>query len=240
VIDEEVPQERDAAMLGLLATLGIEKGRSFEPDPDDAAMMEQAVRDAQAAMHEYLLTQALTPKWPDSRWLAIKPGLDYGFTFTHDGRLDYEHRAGGFAYWATWAPKHLEHKPGTLPASAYVQSFADSDGEPFHGDRSYRLRFPADTPARDFWSLVAYDVTTNGFIRDVDRVGVSSYDRSALQINADGSIDIYIGPEAPPGRESNWLPTAGQDFWLMTRFYGPTTALYDDSWTLQDVTPGDG
>jgi hypothetical protein len=28
-----------------------------------------------------------------------------------------------------------------------------------------------------------------------------------LQKNPDGSVDIYFGPEAPAGKESNWIPT---------------------------------
>ena len=28
-----------------------------------------------------------------------------------------------------------------------------------------------------------------------------------MQKNADGSVDIYFGPKAPAGKESNWVPT---------------------------------
>jgi hypothetical protein len=34
----------------------------------------------------------------------------------------------------------------------------------------------------------------------------SSYDDD-LKKNADGSIDLYFGPQAPSGGESNWLET---------------------------------
>jgi len=34
--------------------------------------------------------------------------------------------------------------------------------------------------------------------------------------NADGSVDIYIGPTAPAGKQSNWIPTdAKRGFELM-------------------------
>ena len=36
-------------------------------------------------------------------------------------------------------------------------------------------------------------------------------------------MDIYFGPEAPAGKESNWIPTgAGGGFEVLFRFYGPT------------------
>ena len=93
-------------------------------------------------------------------------------------------------------------------------------------------------PARDFWSVVAYELATNAFIHNPqNRVAVSSYDRGALTANADGSVDVYVGPAAPAGQEANWIPTAGKDFWLIFRFYGPQAALFDKTWTLDDVVP---
>ena len=73
-----------------------------------------------------------------------------------------------------------------MPASIYFKCFAYQAGEAFRGDRRYRLRVPADTPARDFWSIVAYDRETNAFIHNPDeRVGVSSLDTNALAVNDD-------------------------------------------------------
>jgi hypothetical protein len=38
----------------------------------------------------------------------------------------------------------------------------------------------------------------------------------------DGSVDIYFGPAAPAGKESNWVSTkAGGRFELIFRLYGP-------------------
>jgi hypothetical protein len=57
-----------------------------------------------------------------------------------------------------------------------------------------------------------------------------------LKKNSDGSVDLYFGPTAPPSGESNWVPTDPKGkFELLARFYGPTKALYDQSWKLNDV-----
>ena len=59
-----------------------------------------------------------------------------------------------------------------------------------------------------------------------------------LQTNADGSVDIYFGPEAPNGKESNWVPTdPARPFELLFRFYGPEKAFFDKVWKLPDIEP---
>ena len=59
-----------------------------------------------------------------------------------------------------------------------------------------------------------------------------------LQKNADGSVDIYFGPKAPPGKEANWVPTEpGRQFEVMFRLYGPEKAFFDKAWVLPDIEP---
>ncbi|MET0540890.1 MAG: DUF1214 domain-containing protein, partial [Variovorax sp.] len=56
------------------------------------------------------------------------------------------------------------------------------------------------------------------------------------QVNADRSVDIFFGPAAPPGKESNWVPTrAGDEFEVLFRFYAPEKALFEKIWRLPDV-----
>jgi hypothetical protein len=236
VIEIEPAQEKDAVMLAMLASIGIEKGKPFAPDAERAELLTGAVRDGATTMNDYFVHHSFAPHWPNRQWQATQPGKYHGFTFFGDGRLEYDHRAGAFAFWATWAPKRPPGDAKKLPASYYLKGFADATGERFHGDRTYRLRIPADTPAKDFWSIIAYEVGTNAFIHNPqDKVGVSSYDKDTLIVNDDGSIDVVIGPNAPDGMESNWIPTHGRDFWLVARFYGPQLPLFDKTWTLNDV-----
>jgi hypothetical protein len=49
------------------------------------------------------------------------------------------------------------------------------------------------------------------------RAGLDSYDKSKLKTNADGSVDPYFGNSAPRDYESNWLPPAGEDFFVIFR-----------------------
>jgi hypothetical protein len=57
-----------------------------------------------------------------------------------------------------------------------------------------------------------------------------------LQKNPDGSVDVYFGPKAPPGKESNWVPTSADGrFEVLFRLYGPEKALFAKTWKLPDV-----
>jgi hypothetical protein len=234
-IEVEPAQPKDAAMLGMLATLGIEKGKPFTPNETQSKLLAAGANKAAEYMQYALLNNIFIPFWPDRQWMASKPETNYGFTFFGDGKLEYIGRATRFAYWATWAPKRLSD-PGKLPASYYLKAFRDKSGALLKGTGLYRLNVPANTPVNDFWSIIAYELSTSAFIHTTEnRVGLSSYDKTKMTINKDSSVDIYIGEKAPAGKESNWIPTGGKDFWLMMRFYGPQQTLFDKKWEMPDV-----
>jgi len=46
---------------------------------------------------------------------------------------------------------------------------------------------------------------------------------------------IYFGKSAPNGLDSNWIPNAGEDFFLLFRFYGPEQAFFDRTFKLPDL-----
>ena len=56
-----------------------------------------------------------------------------------------------------------------------------------------------------------------------------------LKVNADGSVDLYFGPKAPAGLESNWLLTMGKKPYVWLRLYGPTEPFWNKSFKMPDV-----
>jgi hypothetical protein len=81
-----------------------------------------------------------------------------------------------------------------------------------------------------------YDRATWTFIQNpVNRSGLSSQQKDSMKVNADGSVDLYFGPDAPAGFESNWLPTMGKMPYLWFRFYAPGEKFWDKSFKLPDV-----
>ncbi len=61
-------------------------------------------------------------------------------------------------------------------------------------------------------------------------------DSDDLQRNADGTVDIYMGPTSPNGMESNWIQTIpNRGFFIYFRLYGPEQEWFDRSWQLDDI-----
>jgi hypothetical protein len=62
-------------------------------------------------------------------------------------------------------------------------------------------------------------------------VFVSSNDE--LIANEDGSIDIYIGHDEPPGMASNWIETIpGSDIFIGIRVYGPAEEMLNGEYRM--------
>ncbi len=56
-----------------------------------------------------------------------------------------------------------------------------------------------------------------------------------MKANEDGSYTIWFGPEAPAGKESNWVQTMpGKSWSSLLRLYGPLQPWFDKTWK-----PGD-
>jgi hypothetical protein len=63
-----------------------------------------------------------------------------------------------------------------------------------------------------------------------------SSQNTALLVNDDGSVDIWFGPEAPDGKEPNWVQTApGQTWNAILRLYGPLEPWFDQSWRPGEI-----
>jgi hypothetical protein len=94
---------------------------------------------------------------------------------------------------------------------------------------------PSEVPINNFWSVVIYDALSRSELQNGQPFpSVSQYGQPA--VNADGSVDIFFGPETPQGQERNWIPTIpGRGWFPIFRFYGPLEPFFDRSWKLNDV-----
>ena len=70
-------------------------------------------------------------------------------------------------------------------------------------------------PIEQYWSLTAYDRETHALIKNMARAS-----RAEVKKNADGSVDLYVGPKAPAGQAPNWIPTDP------ARKFGPIAQAY--------------
>lgn len=227
MVNEEPVMPRDLVIMGQLRSLGIEKGKAFTPTSETKAILKGAADEAHQGFK--LASLAGEPWWPGTQWkLPEKLGPKTGFKFQTEDALFVDNR-GMIFFLAFAAPKKLG------AATFYVVGGHDADGQLLQGQNSYRLRVPANVPAKQYWAVTAYDLDTAMLIREMPSPGLDSYNQK-MQRNADGTFDIYFGPKAPTGHEDNWIPTkAGAKWFTMFRFYGPDRAVFDKSWKLTDI-----
>nr|WP_246779284.1 DUF1214 domain-containing protein [Rhizobium sp. RHZ01] len=124
--------------------------------------------------------------------------------------------------------------PSPGKGAFYGIADVDNQGEALSGDNNYRLHFPANVPAKLFWSITLYDAyTASLLVGERPFPSLGSNDKPVK--NRDGSTDLYFGPSAPSGKAGNWLPTKpGRNYIAFLRLYGPTEAALDRSWKPSD------
>ena len=235
VVQEEPADAMDPETLGLLAAIGIEKGKPFAPHTRTRKILAEAaaVGTATARALAYRSRDAKKLLFPDKHW--VSPCLDGtdeylgGVTRQLDARTQMFFLATGIT------PAMVRKLPNGV-GSQYAAVFLDSNGQAFDGGKSYRLRLPPNVPARDFWSVVAYDTQTRSLLQtDQRRPGLSS-NAAKLAVNADGSIDIWFGPREIVGDRANAIQTVpGKSFFVALRLYGPTDSWFEKRWQPSDL-----
>ncbi len=224
VIQEEPINDYDKNMLGVASYIGIEKGKPFTPTKHQHQILEQVARDVQNYLIEISNGISWVPAEGQPGWTRfnlfpedIKQGKRYVYE-NENGAIDYQRRAA-IDYWAYCMPAVLGS--GTM----YNVAMVDANDKPIDSSKNYRITMPGDFPARDFWSVFAYDSHTRTFIANGTK-GRHLSSKDDLVKNSDGSIDIYIGPKKPTGKESNWIETIpGSEIFIGLRTYGPEESV---------------
>lgn len=233
VVQHEPWLERDRVMIDALRSIGIEKGKAFAPN----AKMVQTLNTAAHKAKEYLDGKYETlvsggPFAPGSRW-SFPESMGQVFKaaqnqFSEPNLYPVENR-GLLLSFIFFLPKRLGE------GQFYLMGIEDKAGNTLDGSKTYRLNVPANAPIRQYWSATLYDRETHALIREMSHAARSSQ-TPGLMVNKDGSVDLYFGPTAPTGKESNWVPTDPKgEFEILFRFYGPLPALFDKSWVLPDI-----
>ncbi|MES2707758.1 MAG: DUF1254 domain-containing protein [Verrucomicrobiota bacterium] len=234
LINREAVEERDRFFYAFLKPLGIEKGKPFNPD----ARQKKILTDA--AETGFLMAQTISmgPRfegvtvYPGTRWeyvLTLDPSQEAKNYSQIDERTDYTFEA------ITVAEGMIKKIVGA--GSQYLSSAKDQTGAWLDGGKTYKLTIPANPPVKEFWAVTVYDNLTRSMIQTgTNNAGRSSHDK--LQANTDGSIDLWFGPQAPAGKESNWTKTLpGKGWFAYFRAYSPTEAFFDKTWKLPDIQP---
>jgi len=253
LVQQEPPGAGDPELMGLLAAVGIVHGKPFEPDERMRKILEDAAVVGNATGRT--VTFAQRPEegfayYPDSEWssalfLGGYQFLDPPPEITSDGPVPAGPSDGArklnsrtnFFYMATGiTPAMCMRLTGI--GSQYIYAMRDSEGTYFDGARNYRVNLPADIPQSRFWSVMLYDRQTRSMLQTDQPHPSLGSQSGTVEANPDGSTDIYFGPTAPDGKESNWIQTVpGKGWWIILRLYNPLQAFFDKSWRPSEIEP---
>jgi hypothetical protein len=230
VVQSEPWLPRDRVMIDMLRSLGIEKGKPLNPDAKTKSALESGISEARAWL-EARYDTGFPTFYEGGRWMfPANPEMMEPAKVDFADPDRYPVDARGLTY--SYAFIGLKRLGG---GQFYLISIKDKDGNGFEGGKTYRLTVPANAPVEQYWSVTAYDRERHSLIRNMPWASRSSQ-IAEMQKNADGSVDLYVGPAAPAGKEANWLPTDPKcGFELMFRAYAPTKTFFEKTWRLPDV-----
>ena len=247
LVDSEPDDIADPDWRGMLAAIGIVKGRPFAPDPHTREILDRAAKTAYKTSRVIGFQDVVSGRsflvYPDRKWLnplaeatpANPSGdmKDLAWRRAAGGYLDLDARIWFFTDYYSISPGMVSQIPGK--GAKYLVAFTDGAGTPLLGGSSYRVLLPPNIPAGNFWSLTLYEAeNASGLDNGQPFPSLGSRDKPAQ--NGDGSTELFLGPTAPQGKEGNWLRTpAGRGYFAILRLYGPTQAAIDKSWKPGDI-----
>ena len=233
VIQKEPGDALPAELVGTLAAIGIKKGQPFEPDDRMRAILTDAVAVGNATARAIIFAQRDKRGFyfPDRQWKTSFIGGSS--EFYNNGERMKDARVL-FHYYATVITPAMA-TPAVGTGSVYGYAERDANGNYLDGGKTYKITLPAPIPVNNFWSFMVYDNQSRSMLEtDQKSAGVDS-NSPDLKANEDGSYTVWFGPEAPAGKEGNWVQTMPGKGWnTLLRLYGPLEPWFDKTWK-----PGD-
>ena len=230
-------------LTGHMYAIGIIKGKHFNPD----ARMKKILTEAAAVGNATARTISMSARdeafyfyGKESAWFTPFVG---GSEFLMDGARMLDARVA-FHYFATGITPSMA-TPKVGEGSVYQAATKDKDGNGLDGSKTYKLTLPANIPQLNFWSITVYDIQTRSLLQTdyaYPAIGAGTgfpatgSPNGAVQKNADGTTDIYFGPEAPEGKKANWIQTVpGRGWCTIFRLYSPEQAWFDQTWKPGEI-----
>jgi hypothetical protein len=234
VINTEPPNPRFHDMYGELAALGIEKGKTFDPDARMTAILEKAAQIGNAQMRVESFDDRRPDRivWPDRNWEWAALRFEDG-DFNTANYADLYARDKWFYQAIGASPAMFKRDP--TAGSLYWLAVRDNTGAPLDGRKTYKLTVPQPVPGKLFWSVTVYDTETRSQVLTDQRKAALRSMFELKNVSASQPTDLYFGPSAPEGHEGQWIKTVpGRGWFVYFRIYGPEQAAFDGSWKLGD------
>ncbi len=220
-------------LVGLFASIGIKKGKTFAPDTRMKKLLEEAAAIGNASARAICFRPRTRAPYfyPDRQWYTSFGGGSH--EFMNNGELILDDRVL-FHYGATGiTPAMAMPRVGT--GSAYAFTAHDSEGNYLDGGKTYSVTLPGPVPAKDFWSFMVYSAQHRSMLETDQKLAGIDSNSPSVKLNNDASYTIWFGPKAPKGHEDNWVQTLpGKGYLVLLRLYGPLQPWFDKTWK-----PGD-
>jgi len=237
VIQDEPIEAISPEVRGAIASIGIVKGKPFAPDDRMKKLLTEAATlgDATSRVityHPRIEGVRIYPDDPKSVWSTAFANKNTSFeadgTMGLDARVLYYFNAGGVT------PAMAATSAGQ--GSDYALAVLDANQQPFDGSKTYKLHLPKDVPVNDFWAVTLYDTQTRSQLQTGQPFPTIGSQTEGMTKNADGSYDVYFAPEAPAGKEGNWLQTVpGKSWFTILRMYGPLEPWINKTWRPGEI-----
>jgi len=230
VIESEPPFVGYREHYGELESLGITKGRPFEPDKRLSAILAKAARLGCQQMRVQSFADRRPDRvvWPDRKWEWA--GLRF-----ENGSFDTENFTDTYAR-EKWFFQAIATSPAMFrrdanAGSLYWLGLRDASGAYLDGGANYLLKIPLPVPAHLFWSVTVYDAETRSQI-DTDQGHAALRSLFELKDRSGDSLELQFGPNlAGDGQADRWIKTIpGKGWFVYFRIYGPTAPAFDGSW----------
>jgi len=236
VIQKEPIDSLDPETRGLVASIGIVKGKPFKPDARMKKLLTEAVAIGNATARAILFKprEKAAYFYPESDSAYVMAYFGKDVFFEVDGARNLDARTNFFYAYTGVSPAMAVTVAGR--GSDYAMAFLDSKKQPLDGAKTYKLHLPPKVPVNNFWAVTLYDTQTRSQLQTSNPLPTLGSLTKGVKKNADGSYDIYFGPKPPEGKKSNWLETVpGKSWFTILRMYGPLEPWIKKTWRPSEI-----
>ena len=202
------PAEADAKLLEKLAAINVGQGMTFDASILGADAVERWTQMLKG-LRATLSAESANYAQNLGQWIYYgRPIGDFGTAYIYRAMVAL-----------------VGLGANTVDVAIYPKTHTDVTGAALTGEKTYTIHFETLPPTLEggFWSVTAYNEENFLIDNPINRYCIN--DRSAYQLNEDGTLDLVLSKEAPEDT-SNWLPVSGGEFHLFMRIYLPDmTAL---------------